>query len=131
MVYMPKKNMYEKAIFVLGILSFFLLNSCAQTPAPRDEINLFATPFKLNVHSGSVNKGFIEVLDKQGMPISGAIIKVFSTSPAVAVVKPEEITTDSLGKASVSIYGISPGGTKIIFSAEGRDVSIDVIFSEH
>ena len=131
MVYMPKKNMYEKLIFVLGILSFFFLNACAQTPATRDEINLLATPFKLNVHSGSVNKGFIEVLDKQGMPISGAIIKVFSTSPTVAVVKPEEITTGSLGKASVSIYGISPGGAKIIFSAEGRDASIDVIFSEH
>lgn len=123
--------MYKKSIFALSILPIILLNSCAQTPALRDEVNLFATPFKLNVHSGSINNGFIEVLDKQGMPISGAKIKVISTTPTVATVKPEEIITDTLGKAMVSIYGVSPGGTKIIFSMDGKEASIDVVFSGH
>ncbi|MBM4055398.1 MAG: hypothetical protein FJ264_12185 [Planctomycetes bacterium] len=123
--------MYKKVIFALGILPFLLFNSCAQSPALRDEIHLFATPFKLNVHSGSVNNGFVEALDKQGSPISGLKIKVFSAFPSVATVKPEDIITDTQGKAAVSIYGISPGGTKIIFSVDGEEASIDVVFSEH
>src|SRR5574341_1595452 len=105
--------------FYLSCLSIVLMSSCAQTPPYEEDINIIVSPHKLSVHSGSEDKVFVQLLDKQGGPLFGVKITALSTSPTVATVTPEGLT-DPVGKSVFIVKGIAPGTTHIVFSAAGK-----------
>lgn len=117
--------MYRYILFVILFIS-----SCAQTLPHKEEIHITATPYKLNVHSGSEDKIFVKLLDKQGRPLSGVKIEAESTSPTVATVTPESLT-NAEGKAIFIVKGVSAGTTNIILSAMRHKVTVEVVFVEH
>ncbi len=121
---------FKMLLFYLTCLCVFFVNSCAQPPSHEDEINIVITPHKLSVHSGSEDKIFVQILDKQGGPLFGMKVKAVSTAPAVATITPEALT-DAVGKASLTVKGISPGTTSIVLSAAGKKAAMEVIFLEH
>ncbi len=108
----------------------FLISSCAQTLPHKEEVNIAATPYKLNVHSGSEDKIFVRLSDRQGRPLSGVKIEAESTSPTVATVTPASLT-DTEGRAIFIVKGISPGTTNIILSAMEHRTTVEVVFVEH
>lgn len=120
----------KSLLFSLTCLGIILLNSCAQTPPYEEEKRIIVSPHKLSVHSGSEDPVFVKVLDKQGGPLFGLKVTATSTSPTVATVTPEKIT-DPVGKAVFIVHGISPGTTKIIFSAAGQKAAMEVVFIGH
>jgi hypothetical protein len=121
----------QKAIFFhLVWLGIILLSSCAQTPSYEEEINIIVSPHKLSVHSGSEDKVFVRLLDKQGGPLFGVKVTAVSTSPTVATVTSEALT-DPVGKAIFVVHGISPGTTNIVFTAAGQKASMEVVFIGH
>lgn len=124
-----KYSLPKNAFFSIWF-GLFLLSSCAQTPPYEEEVNLMVSPHKLSVHSGSEDKVFVRLLDKQGGPIFGKKVTATSTSPTVATVTPEALT-DPVGKAVFLVQGISPGTTQIFFSAAGQKATVEVIFIEH
>ena len=126
MKFFNKKDLF----FCLSCLSIALISSCAQTPPYEEEINIIVSPHKLSVHSGSEDKAFVQLLDKQGGPLFGVKITAISTSPTVATVTPEGLT-DPVGKATFVVKGIAPGTTHIVFSAAGKKATMEVIFIEH
>jgi hypothetical protein len=115
--------------FCLNCLGIFFINSCAQTPS-YEEMRIIVSPHKLNVHSGSEDKVFVQLLDKQGRPLSGVKIEARSTSPTVATVTPESLTNRG-GKAIFIVKGISPGTTNVIISAMEHRTTVEVVFVEH
>ncbi|MDR4508697.1 MAG: DUF4198 domain-containing protein [Candidatus Brocadiaceae bacterium] len=117
-------------IFYFALLGISLFNSCAQTPPYEHEINIFVNPYILNVHSGSEDKVYIEIVNKQGKPLPGMKIEVANTHPTVATVTKDPIT-DKDGKATVLVHGNTPGSTRLIFSAAGQTASVYVVFVEH
>ncbi len=121
----------QKAIlFSLVWLGVILLNSCAETPPYEEEVRIMVSPHKLSVHSGSEDKVFVQLLDKQGGPLFGMKVTATSTSPTVATVTPDAIT-DPVGKAVFLVHGISPGTTQVVFSASGKKATMEVIFIGH
>jgi len=106
------------------------MSSCAQTPSYEEGIKIIVTPHKLSVCSGSEDKIFVKLLDKQGGPLFGVKINATSTSSTVATVMPEALT-DAAGKAMFTVKGISPGTTGIVFSVAGQKATMEVIFIEH
>lgn len=116
--------------FSLLWLGIILLSSCAQTPPYEEEVRIIVSPHKLSVHSGSEDKVFVQLLDKQGGPLFGMKVTATSTSPTVATVTPE-VLTDPVGKAVFLVHGISPGTTRIIFSAAGQTATMEVVFIGH
>ncbi len=117
-------------LFSLTCLGIIVLNSCAQTTPYDVEKRIIVSPYKLSVHSGSEDPVFVKVLDKQGGPLFGMKVTATSTSPTVATVTPEKIT-DPAGKAVFIVQGISPGTTKIIFSAAEQKATMEVVFIGH
>lgn len=115
------------SLFWLGII---LLSSCAQTPPYEEEIHIMVSPHKLSVHSGSEDKVFVRLLDKQGGPLFGIKVTATSTSPTVATVTSEALT-DPAGKAIFIVHGISPGTTNIVFTAAGQKAAMEVVFIGH
>lgn len=121
----------QKALFFsLGCLCIILLSSCAQTLPYEEGMRMLVSPYKLSVGSGSEDKVFVKLLDKQGGSLFGMEIKATSTSPTVATVTPA-VLTDAAGKAMFTVTGISPGTTNIIFSIAGHKASMEVIYIEH
>jgi len=121
----------QKAVFFsLTWLGIVLLSSCAETPPYEEEVRIIVSPHKLSVHSGSEDKVFVQLLDKQGGPLFGMKVTATSTSPTVATVTPE-VVTDPVGKAIFLVHGISPGTTQIVFSAAGQKATMEVIFIGH
>ncbi len=116
--------------FSLLWLGIILLSSCAQTPRYEEEVRIIVSPHKLSVHSGSEDKVFVKLLDRQEGPLFGIKVTATSTSPTVAMVTPEALT-DPVGKAIFIVHGISPGVTNIIFSAAGQKASMEVVFIGH
>lgn len=116
--------------FCLTCLSLFLITSCTYHPRHEEKINIIASPHKLSVHSGSEDKIFVQLLDKQGGPLFGVKVKATSTSPTVATVTPEALT-DAAGRTTFTVKGISPGTTSIILSANGYSAAVKVVFIEH
>ena len=116
--------------FSLGWLCIILLSSCAQTPPFEEEIHILVSPHKLSVCSGSEDKVFVKLLDKQGGALFGVEVKAVSTSPTAATVTPAALT-DATGKAMFTVTGISPGATNIIFSIVGHKASMEVIYIGH
>ena len=116
--------------FSLGWFCIILLSSCAQTPPYEEEIHILVSPHKLRVCSGSEDKVFVKLLDKQGGALFGMEVKAASTSPTVATVTPVALT-DATGKAMFTVTGISPGATNIIFSIVGHKASMEVIYIGH
>ncbi len=121
---------YKALLFYLACMGVLFTSSCAQTSLYDDEINIIITPHKLSVHSGSEDKIFVQILDKQGGPLFGMKIKAMSATPAVATITPEALT-DAAGKTSLTVKGISPGTTSIVLSAAGKKAVMEVIFLEH
>ncbi|MFN3531752.1 MAG: hypothetical protein ACK41Q_04445 [Candidatus Brocadia sp.] len=117
-------------LFSLSWLGITLLSSCAQTPLYEEEVRIIVSPHKLSVHSGSEDKVFVKLLDKQGGPLFGIKVTAISTSPTVATVTPEALT-DPVGKAVFLVHGISPGTTQIVFSAAGQKATMEVVFIGH
>lgn len=115
------------SLFWLGIILF---SSCAQTPPYEEDARIIVSPHKLSVHSGSEDKVFVKLLDKQGGPLFGIKVTAISTSPTVATVTPE-VLTDPVGKAVFLVHGISPGTTQIVFSAAGQKATMEVVFIGH
>lgn len=125
------KIFHQKAIlFSLAWLGVILLSSCAETPPYEEEVRIIVSPHKLSVHSGSEDKVFVKLLDKQGGPLFGVKVTATSTNPTVATVT-SEVLTDPVGKAVFLVNGISPGTTRIIFSAAGQKAAMEVIFIGH
>lgn len=124
--YLPKAMFFYSACLCL-----ILLSSCAQPPPYEENVNIIVSPHKLSVHSGSEDKIFVTLLDKQGGPLFGMSIKATSTSRTVATVTPEEVITNAAGTAMFLIHGISPGGTHIVFSVAGQKASAEVVFIGH
>lgn len=125
------KLFHQKAqLFSLTCLGMILFNSCAQTTSYEEEKRIIVSPHKLSAHSGSEDPVFVKVLDKQGGPLFGMKVTATSTSPTVATVTPEKIT-DPAGKAVFIVHGISPGTTKIIFSAAEQKAAMEVVFIGH
>jgi len=120
------KNIFFPFIFT-GII---LLNSCAQTPPYEEAIKIIVTPHKLSVCSGSEDKVFVKLLDKQGGPLFGVEVKAVSTSPTVATITPGAVT-DATGKTAFTVKGISPGATTIVLSVAGQKATMEVVFIEH
>jgi hypothetical protein len=116
--------------FCLTCFSLFLITSCTYRPRHEEKINIVVSPHKLNVHSGSENKIFVQLLDRQGGPLFGMKVKATSTSPTVATVTPEALT-DAAGRTTFTVKGISPGTTNIILSANGYRAAVEVVFMEH
>lgn len=106
------------------------LTSCAQIPPYEEEMKIMVSPHKLSVHSGSEDKIFVQLLDKQGGPLFGMNVTATSTSPTVATVTPDAIT-DPLGKAVFLVHGISPGTTHVVFSSAGQKATVEVVFIGH
>ena len=114
------KLLSQKTIsFYLTCLGIMFMSSCAQTPSYEEGIKIIVTPHKLSVCSGSEDKIFVKLLDKQGGPLFGVKINATSTSSTVATVMPEALT-DAAGKAMFTVKGISPGTTGIVFSVAGQ-----------
>lgn len=126
MKFVTGKNIFFPFIFT-GII---LLNSCAQTPPYEEAIKIIVTPHKLSVCSGSEDKVFVKLLDKQGGPLFGVEVKAVSTSPTVATITPGALT-DATGKTTFTVKGISPGATTIVLSVAGQKATMEVIFIEH
>ena len=125
------KLFHQNAMLLsLTCLGMILLNSCAQTTPYEEEKRIIVSPHKLSAHSGSEDPVFVKVLDKQGGPLFGMKVTATSTSPTVATVTPEKIT-DPAGKAVFIVHGISPGTTKIIFSAVEQKAAMEVVFIGH
>jgi len=119
--------------FSLIWISIIFLCSCVQTPSypPYEEgVRIIVSPHKLSVHSGSEDKVFVQVLDKQGGPLFGVKVTATSTLPTVATVSSEALT-DPVGKAIFTVSGISPGSTQIVFSAGEQKATLEVIFIGH
>ena len=95
------------------------MNSCAQTPPYEEAIKIIVTPHKLSVCSGSEDKVFVKLLDKQGGPLFGIEVKATSTSPTVATVTPEALT-DATGKTTFTVKGISPAPPPSSFLLQGK-----------
>jgi len=117
--------------FFLTCSCLTLITSCAQTPPYEEDINIIISPHKLSVHSGSEDKIFITLLDKQGGPLFGMKVNAISTSKTTATITPENAITDAAGKALFFVHGISPGSANIVFSVAGQKASAEVIFIEH
>lgn len=126
MKFVSRKNIF----FYLTFIGFIFINSCAQTPPYDEELKIIVTPHKLSVCSGSEDKLFVKLLDKQGGPLFGIEVKATSTSPTVATITPEALT-DAAGKAVFTVKGISPGTTTIVLSVAGQKATMEVIFIEH
>jgi hypothetical protein len=126
------KILRQKTVFFSFLwLGIILLSSCTQTsPYYEEDINIIVSPRKLNVHSGSEDKVFVQLLDKQGGPLFGMKVTATSTSPTVATATPEALT-DPAGKAIFLVHGISPGTTQIVFAAGGQKATMEVIFIGH
>ena len=125
------KLLSQKTIsFYLTCLGIMFMSSCAQTPSYEEGIKIIVTPHKLSVCSGSEDKIFVKLLDKQGGPLFGVKINATSTSSTIATVMPEALT-DAAGKAMFTVKGISPGTTGIVFSVAGQKATMEVIFIEH
>lgn len=122
-------NQKSILLYLFG-LSIMFTSSCAQTPTYETGIKIIVTPHKLSVCSGSEDKLFIKLLDKQGGPLFGMKINATSTAPTVATITPEAVT-DAIGKTTFAVKGISPGTTSIIFSVAGQKATMEVIFIEH
>lgn len=119
--------------FFLAWIGIVFLCSCAQTPSypPYEEgVRIIVSPHKLSVHSGSEDKVFVQVLDKQGGPLFGVKVTATSTLPTVATVTPDALT-DPVGKSIFTVSGISPGVTQIIFSVAGQKATMEVVFIGH
>lgn len=119
--------------FFLILVSTLFLSSCAQAPSylPYEKgVHIIVSPSKLSVHSGSEDKVFIQILDRQGGPLFGIKVTAVSPVPTVATVTPE-VLTDPAGKAVFTVSGISPGTTQIIFSAAGQKAVMEVVFIGH
>mgnify|MGYP001586697614 FL=1 len=121
-----RKSMF----FYIMCIGILFMNSCAQTPLYEEAIKIIVTPHKLSVCSGSEDKVFVKLLDKQGGPLFGIEVKATSTSPTVATVTPEALT-DATGKTTFTVKGISPGATTIVLSVAGQKATMEVIFIEH
>jgi len=121
-----RKSMF----FYIMCIGILFMNSCAQTPPYEEAIKIIVTPHKLSVCSGSEDKVFIKLLDKQGGPLFGVEVKAVSTSPTVATITPRALT-DATGKTTFTVKGISPGATTIVLSVAGQKASMEVIFIEH
>ncbi|MCF6156828.1 MAG: hypothetical protein E3K36_16675 [Candidatus Brocadia sp.] len=125
------KFLNQRALFFsLLWLGTILLSSCAQIPPYEEEIHIIVSPHKLSVHSGSEDKVFVKLLDKQGGPLFGIKVTAISTIPTVATVTSEALT-DPIGKAIFIVNGISPGTTNIVFSAAGQKATMEVVFIGH
>jgi hypothetical protein len=116
--------------FYIMCISIMFMNSCAQTPPYEEAIKIIVTPHKLSVCSGSEDKVFVKLLDKQGGPLFGMEVHAVSASPTVATITPEALT-DATGKAAFTVKGISPGTTTIVLSVAGQKATMEVIFIEH
>ena len=121
-----RKSMF----FYIMCIGILFMNSCAQTPPYEEAIKIIVTPHKLSVCSGSEDKVFIKLLDKQGGPLFGVEVKAGITSPTVATITPRALT-DATGKTTFTVKGISPGATTIVLSVAGQKASMEVIFIEH
>ncbi len=116
--------------FYIMCISIMFMNSCAQIPPYEEAIKIIVTPHKLSVCSGSEDKVFVKLLDKQGGPLFGIEVKATSTSPTVATVTPGALT-DATGKTTFTVKGISPGAATIVLSVAGQKATMEVIFIEH
>ena len=121
-----RKNMF----FYIMCVGILFMNSCAQTPPYEEVIKIIVTPHKLSVYSGSEDKVFVKLLDKQGGPLFGVEVKAVSTSPTVATITRGALT-DATGKTTFTVKGISPGATTIVLSVAGQKATMEVIFIEH
>ena len=121
-----RKSMF----FYIMCIGILFMNSCAQTPPYEEAIKIIVTPHKLSVCSGSEDKVFVKLLDKQGGPLFGVEVKAVSTSPTVATITPGALT-DATGKTAFTVKGISPGATTIVLSVAGQKATMEVIFIEH
>ena len=121
-----RKSMF----FYIMCIGILFMNSCAQTPPYEEAIKIIVTPHKLSVCSGSEDKVFVKLLDKQGGPLFGVEVKAVSTSPTVATITPGALT-DATGKTIFTVKGISPGATTIVLSVAGQKATMEVIFIEH
>lgn len=114
-------------------MGIVFLCSCAPTRSYRpyeEGVRIIVSPHKLSVHSGSEDKVFVQVLDKQGGPLFGIKVTATSTLPTVAAVTSEALT-DPVGKAIFTVSGISPGTTQIVLSAAGQKAMMEVVFIGH
>jgi len=121
-----RKNMF----FYIMCIGILFMNSCAQTPPYEEAIKIIVTPHKLSVCSGSEDKIFVKLLDKQGGPLFGVEVKAVSTSPTVATITPGALT-DATGKTTFTVKAISPGAATIVLSVAGQKATMEVIFIEH
>ena len=120
----------KSIFFYIMCIGIIFMNSCAQTPPYEEAIKIIVTPHKLSVCSGSEDKVFVKLLDKQGGPLFGIEVKATSTSPTVATVTPEALT-DATGKTTFTVKGIAPGATAIVLSVAGQKATMEGIFIEH
>lgn len=107
-----------------------LFVSCAQTTPFGEGIRIIVSPQKLNVHSGSEDPVFVQIVDKEGGPLFGMKATAVSTAPTVATITPETVT-NAAGKARFTVKGISPGTANMVFSVAGQKAMMEVIFLEH
>ena len=70
----------KSIFFYIMCISIMFMNSCAQTPPYEEAIKIIVTPHKLSVCSGSEDKVFVKLLDKQGGPLFGVEVKAVSTT---------------------------------------------------
>ena len=126
MKFVSRKNIFFYLIFT----GFIFMNSCAQTPPYEEALKIIVTPHKLSVCSGSEDKIFVKLLDRQGGPLFGMKVNAVSSSPTVATVTSEALT-DATGRATFTVKGNSPGTTSIIISVAGQKATMEVIFIEH
>lgn len=128
------KFLNQKVIFFsLAWIGTVFLCSCAQTRSYRpyeEGVRILVSPHRLSVHSGSEDKVYVQVLDKEGGPLFGMKVTSVSTVPTVATVTPEALT-NPIGKAIFIVCGISPGTTQIIFSAAEQKAMMEVVFIGH
>lgn len=128
------KFLHQKAIFFsFTWMSIVFLCSCAQTRSYlsyEEGVRIIVSPHKLSVHSGSEDKVYVQVLDKEGGPLFGMKVTAVSVVPSVVTVTPEALT-DPIGKAIFTVNGVSPGNTQIIFSAAGQTAMVEVVFLGH
>ncbi len=116
--------------FYLTCLSMLLFVSCAQTTPFGEGIRIIVSPQKLNVHSGSEDPVFVQIVDKEGGPLFGMKTTAVSTAPTVATITPEAVT-NAAGKARFTVKGISPGTANMVFSVAGQKAMMEVVFLEH
>ncbi|BBO19243.1 conserved hypothetical protein [Candidatus Brocadia pituitae] len=119
--------------FSLIWIGIVFLCSCAPTRSYRpyeEGVRIIVNPHKLSVHSGSEDKVYVQILDKQGGPLFGIKVTATSTLPTVATVTSEALT-DPVGKAMFTVSGISPGTTQVVLSAAGQKATMEVVFIGH